>query len=113
MAAEAAVLAPNSPAAFSETAAAAAGDAQYALIRDPGSDEVVQTLFWEQSNGQMWQSRTYDLSAYAGQTIRLHFGVLNDGSGGHTGLMVDNVSLLVGTGASGLYDVFLPVVRSP
>ena len=113
IAAESAVLAPNSPAALSETAVAAAGDAQYALIRDPGSNTVLETLFWEQSNGQTWQSRSYDLSAYAGQTMRLHFGVYNDGSDGHTGLIVDNVALLVGTEISRSYAVYLPVVQSP
>jgi hypothetical protein len=113
MALETAVFPQKFAATTAEPAGAAGGDAQYALILDPGDGAILETLFWEQTNSQMWQSRTFDLSAYAGQTIRLHFGTFNDGSGGHTGLIVDNVSLLVDADISWSYAVYLPVAVKP
>jgi photosystem II stability/assembly factor-like uncharacterized protein len=110
---ETAVFPQNSIAAITEPAETTDGDSQYALILDPDDDTILETLFWEQSNSQMWQSRTYDLSAYAGQTIRLHFGTFNDGSGGHTGFIVDNVSLLVDAEIIWSQAIYLPVVVKP
>ena len=66
------------------------GDLQYALILETGD-----YLFRELVDADGWLSRTFDLSDYAGQTITLHFGVANDGENGHTGLYLDDVSLLV------------------
>jgi photosystem II stability/assembly factor-like uncharacterized protein len=103
----------DSPAAVTEPARVASGDAQYALILDPDDDNILESLFWEQANGQTWHSRTYELSAYAGQTISLHFGVFNDDSGGHTGLIIDNVSLLVDSEINKPYVVYLPLLKKP
>jgi photosystem II stability/assembly factor-like uncharacterized protein len=118
MAEELVVFPPNqvgvgSPASVAEPARVTSGDAQYALILDPGNDNILETLFWEQANGQTWHTRTYDLSAYTGQTIWLHYGVYNDGSGGHTGLVIDNVSLLVDAEISRPHAVYLPVLKKP
>lgn len=113
MAGKTAVFPQNSIAVVTEPTGATGGDAQYVLILDPDSGAILETLFWQQSNGQMWQFYTYDLSAYAGQTIRLHFGVHNDGSGGHTGLVVDNVSLLVDAEIIWPNALYLPVVLKP
>ena len=41
------------------------------------------------------QYGSYDLSAFAGQTVRLYFGVVNDGDGAPTGMYVDEVTLVV------------------
>lgn len=73
----------------------AAGDAQYLLLLHPGTGAIVDRLFWQLSNAQQWQPYSFDLIPYAGQTIKLHFGVYNDAAGGRTGMYVDNVSLVV------------------
>jgi hypothetical protein len=75
--------------------ATAAGDAQYLLVLDPVSGEILESLFWQLSNDQAWQPFSFDLMTYAGRTVKLHFGVYNDAASGHTGMYVDNVSLKV------------------
>ncbi len=111
LAAESALFPPDSPAHVTELNRTTSGDAQYALIRDPNTDDIFETLFWEQTNGQLWQMRSFDLSDYAGRTIRLHFGVFNDGSGGHTGLIVDNVSMLADAKTNKPFRAYLPAVK--
>ncbi|MDX1687794.1 MAG: hypothetical protein R3248_07405 [Candidatus Promineifilaceae bacterium] len=71
----------------------AQGDAQYVLIVDPDDDAILETLLWTLSDAQQWQGYSFDLSAYAGETINVHFEVHNDGAGGRTGMYVDDVSL--------------------
>ena len=46
------------------------------------------------SNEQAWQFAQIDLTHYRGRTLRIEFGVRNDGSGGRTALYLDDVSLL-------------------
>ena len=89
-----------------------AGDAQYLLILEPDASRILNKLFWKLSNSQAWQHYSFDLSAYAGQTIRLHFGVYNDGAGGQTGMYVDNVSLIIQRPVPErpVYRVHLPVI---
>jgi len=65
------------------------GDLQYAMILETG-----EFLFYELVNADAWISRTVDLSAYRGQSLTLHYGVVNDGQNGHTGMILDDVSLL-------------------
>jgi YVTN family beta-propeller protein len=72
---------------------AAASDAQYVLVLDQNGS-TLQSLVWTLSNAGTWQEATFDLKAYAGQTIRLHFGTFNDGSGVKSALYVDDVSLI-------------------
>jgi photosystem II stability/assembly factor-like uncharacterized protein len=74
--------------------APATGDAQYLLIMD--GTTTLDTLFWERTNAAGWHLRTFDLSAYRGRTITLHFGVYNDGIGGITALYVDDAALVIG-----------------
>jgi bacillopeptidase F (M6 metalloprotease family) len=38
---------------------------------------------------------TYDLTVYAGSTIKLQFGTYNDGFGGVTAMYVDDVSMQI------------------
>ncbi|HKZ82640.1 MAG TPA: hypothetical protein VJ793_03165 [Anaerolineae bacterium] len=85
----------------------AAGDAQYLRVVDPASGATLETLFWTLSNTQTWRHGVFDLTAYAGQSIVLHFGVTNDGVGGRTAMVVDNASLVVGALP---YRVNLPLV---
>ncbi|MDY6876690.1 MAG: M28 family peptidase [Chloroflexota bacterium] len=67
-------------------------DAQYVLILDE-SDQRIGTLIWQRRNDRAWTFHQFDLDDYAGQTIKLQFGVYNDGWGGATAMYVDDVSL--------------------
>jgi PKD repeat protein len=79
-----------------------AGDWQYVLILDE-HDHTLDTLVGQRTDDRQWAFHQFDLGAYAGQTIKLHFGVYNDGMDGVTGLYVDDVSLeLCGAAASSL-----------
>jgi photosystem II stability/assembly factor-like uncharacterized protein len=93
-----------------QTADTTAGDAQYGLVLDPDSGHVLETVFWELSNDQVWQPHTFDLSGYAGQTIQLHFGVYNDGVGGRTAVYLDNAALVIEQTSIWANKVYLPVV---
>jgi hypothetical protein len=106
------VFAAGSTANLLTEATAAAGDAQYVLILNPQSGQTFETLVWDLSSDQRWQTYEFDLSAYAGQTILLHFGVYNDGSGGQTGMLVDQVSLVVrgDVGTALTPHAYLPLV---
>ncbi len=68
------------------------GDAQYVLVLDE-DDERINTLLWQRTDDGQWTSHQFDLMDYAGQTIKLHFGVYNDGGGGITRMYLDDVSL--------------------
>jgi YVTN family beta-propeller protein len=72
---------------------AVAGDIQYVLVLDQNGS-TLQSLIWTLSNAGGWQEATFDLKAYAGQTIRLHFGTYNDGNGQKSAMYVDDVSLI-------------------
>ncbi|MBK8986884.1 MAG: hypothetical protein IPM39_12550 [Chloroflexi bacterium] len=90
----------------------AAGDAQYVLLIDPVTADVLQILHWGLSNEQAWQRYTVNLSPeYAGQPLLLHFGVLNDGVNGRSALYVDDVSLTILDGALAPYRLALPIVH--
>ncbi|MSP13623.1 MAG: hypothetical protein EXR62_11795 [Chloroflexi bacterium] len=69
-------------------------DWQELQIRDSNGN-LLQTLWHVNDNSRTWkQSPAYDLSPYAGQTIRIYFNVHNDGHGGlRTFLYLDDVSL--------------------
>lgn len=71
----------------------AAGDAQFILIMDDNG-AILETLLWTLDGSETWTAHTFDLSAYIGQSFWLHFGVFNDGTGGTTGMFVDDVSLV-------------------
>ncbi len=44
-------------------------------------------------NNPAWQQLLFDVSAYAGQTLFVSFSVNNDGAGGRTAMVVDDVRL--------------------
>ena len=48
-----------------------------------------------QHNGQ-WIDFSEDISQYAGRSVKVYFGVTNDGFGGSTSLVVDDVALCIG-----------------
>jgi hypothetical protein len=77
-----------------------ANDAQYVLVLDPGANPVAveddtlkETLLWMRSNSQTWQLYEFNLTKYAGKTIKIQIGAYNDGWGGVTALYADDVSL--------------------
>jgi hypothetical protein len=74
-------------------AGALAGDLQYLLIVRP--DASYRWLLRERANRSDWRISEHDLSAYAGQTIAVQFGVYNDNAGGITAMHVDDVTLTV------------------
>lgn len=87
------------------------GDAQYVLVLDQNLN-VLETLLWHLDNTAAWQQYIFDLSDYIGQTIWLHFGVYNDGSGGITAMYLDDASLTACEPSPPNFDqrVFLPSV---
>jgi len=65
---------------------------QYVIVHD--EDEWwIGTLLWQRSDAQAWTYHEFDLTAYAGQTIKPNFGVYNDGQDGITAMYADDVSL--------------------
>ncbi len=72
----------------------------------PGSDMQLLNIYeattgvrlaqpWARlSNEQTWQSEQIDLTHFRGRTLRIEFGVHNDGGGGRSALYLDEVSLL-------------------
>jgi hypothetical protein len=87
-----------------------AGDSQYGLILDPANGAILETIFWQLSNNQTWETHTFDLSGYAGQTIMLHFGAYNDGLGGQTGFYLDQSALLIEQSDIWANQSFLPII---
>lgn len=71
-----------------------AGDAQYVLLLGEEGN-IVERLLWMRQDTAAWEHHSFDLGAYAGQTVSVLFGAYNDGQGGITGMYVDDVSLLV------------------
>ncbi|OGO34105.1 MAG: hypothetical protein A2W35_14265 [Chloroflexi bacterium RBG_16_57_11] len=67
-------------------------DAQYVLVLNPSTGAILETLLWWQPrNSSGWIYRTFNLSHYAGRSIRLQFGTYNNGYGGRTVMYVDRV----------------------
>jgi hypothetical protein len=65
-------------------------DLQYAYVLTPGSN-LPDYLVYDRVHDPQWLSGTFDLLGYAGQTLTLRFGVYNNGSGGTTGMVIDDV----------------------
>jgi hypothetical protein len=71
-----------------------AEDAQYVLVYNEDGT-VLRRKYWQPPlDNRSWNQYTIDLSAFAGQTVRLYFGVFNDGDGAPSGMYVDEVSLV-------------------
>jgi hypothetical protein len=64
--------------------APAAGDAQFLLIMDD-QERILERLLWTLDNSRMWEPYTFDMSAYIGESVWVHFGVYNDGVGRNDG----------------------------
>ena len=74
------------------TADTIANDWQDAYITD-SSGTILQTIFHQCNNTQIWLNTTVDMTPYAGQTVRIKFLVHEHGDGSLTGMYVDDVSL--------------------
>ena len=83
---------PEKPLAVTLQEATMSGDTQYVLVLDE-YERWIDTLLWQRSDDRAWTFHQSDLMAYAGRTIKLHFGVYNDGWDGVTGMYVDDASL--------------------
>jgi hypothetical protein len=68
-------------------------DWHYVGIRDEMS--VYHSLDSWTSNGQAWEEREYDVSAYLGQTVTVYVGTFNDGDDDTAAMHIDDVSLEV------------------
>ncbi len=86
---------PARPAGVFNEDAALASDIQYVLILD-ANNNVLETLFWERSNAQVWEYVEFDLGKYIGRTIKVHVGSYNDGYGGVTAMYVDDIVVFNG-----------------
>jgi YVTN family beta-propeller protein len=68
-------------------------DFQYLLaVFADGSYDMLRT--WR-DNSQTWTQTEVDLSAYAGRSLYLHFGTFNNGAGGRSGMVIDEVALRI------------------
>lgn len=68
-------------------------DFQYLLVVfADGSYDMLRT--WR-DNSQRWTQTEVDLSAYAGRSFYLHFGTFNNGVGGRSGMVIDEVALRI------------------
>jgi len=70
-----------------------AGDYQLVLLLDSNDQEIARLLNEDSRNDRQWLYQSYDISAYAGQAVKLYFLVINNGSGGTAGMFIDNVKV--------------------
>jgi hypothetical protein len=67
-------------------------DYQFAYIVDPFGS-ILHVIFARSGNGQTWINEQVDTTPWAEQTVRIAFGVEQDGFGDDTGMYVDDVAL--------------------
>ncbi|MBN1487560.1 MAG: N-acetylmuramoyl-L-alanine amidase [Anaerolineae bacterium] len=67
-----------------------ADDRAYLSLRDE-SGPTLDTEFSGVSNAQQWESRSYDLSRFAGNNVILYLGVFNDGDTDTAAMYIDQV----------------------
>ncbi|MEA3334586.1 MAG: PT domain-containing protein [Chloroflexota bacterium] len=87
---------------WTESEAGAGADKQELLLLPPGANErsgsEVAVLWRVLLNNPSWQQVTIPLNDYIGGTFDLYFNAYNDGFGGRTAMIVDNVSVTSCTG---------------
>ena len=67
-------------------------DVQMVLILD-SSGQVIERLIVDRLDERQWMPYTFDLAHLAGQTVQVYFSVANNGTGGVTGMYIDDVTL--------------------
>jgi hypothetical protein len=70
-------------------------DFQYVYVAGLNGNTLDYLVSAQARNDESWIKYSFDLSKYAGQYIKIVFAVYNDGSGGITGMLIDDVSLNV------------------
>lgn len=70
------------------------GDFQYVDIYHGETGQFMGRALGVQRNDRAWIEHEYDLSAFAGESVRLFFMVSNDGIGGNIAMYLDDVSIL-------------------
>ena len=71
-----------------------ADDAQYVIVYSEGGTVLRRRSWQPPLDDRAWTEHSIDVSALAGQTVRLYFGVFNDGDGAATGMYADEVTLV-------------------
>jgi hypothetical protein len=66
-------------------------DLQYLWVTVHGG--LTYRVLEGRDNGQRWETITYDLTPFKGKSIRILFGVYNDGSGERTVMYVDDAMI--------------------
>ncbi|HNR97688.1 MAG TPA: hypothetical protein PKH89_12090, partial [Anaerolineae bacterium] len=69
-------------------------DEIYLCVLDPLTDVARQCWRWQEFEPS-WHTVFYDLTSFAGQTVKIHLGVRNDGLGQAAVVFVDDVELWV------------------
>lgn len=71
-------------------------DHQEFVLLSP-SDNSTLALPWREwhNNSRVWMQHRFDLSSYRGQSIVVYFNAYNDGAGGSTAMVIDDISLRV------------------
>ncbi len=77
---------------LNEDSAESWGDVQVVIIYDTAWKEL-ERLVHMRRNDAKWLPYSFDLSDYAGETIRVYFDVINNGHYGVTGMYIDDVTL--------------------
>jgi hypothetical protein len=79
---------------FEQVLAVSAADLQYGMLIEQPSNRI-HFLFAGLDNGQGWFAEEYDLSPYAGKSVRLQFGTYNNGVDSPAVQYFDAMRLLV------------------
>jgi len=87
---------PSDPLGMTEANATSSGDAQLVLILNEYGQEIERLLMMRE-NIDNWLYYSFDLTHYAGRTIKVYFDVYNNGWAGISSMYVDDVSLQVCT----------------
>jgi hypothetical protein len=69
-------------------------DRIYFCVLRASDDEILECTFWT-GPSEAWYYRTRSLLEHAGQRVKVHFGVRNDGVGGISAVYLDDVQLWV------------------
>ncbi len=74
--------------------ASGVGDAQWVFILDRHGN-ILQNLISMRSNARAWEEHQFDLTPFAGRTIRIYFGSFNNGWDGTTAMFVDEAQIVL------------------
>jgi hypothetical protein len=70
-------------------------DAQYVQLLDEDDNLLENLEWWYGINQPSWNLKSYNLTKWAGSTVKIQFGTYNDGVGGKTAMWVDDAALVV------------------